>query len=234
MGFANIGAGRCNFIFSNMAAFVRAGQTSVGICRLSCTFVFQSAAVPGGRFSNPPTSASPVRCRQFFMNSILTITFGLLFSLCSYGQDANIDRTISFKDSILLRNFWTDFKSAIIKKDKDKLATLCDFPFYCSPCIDDTTLKINDHITIKVTKKLFYESQYKEFFDKPIRSEVEKHKIFETYIFYPAFDEKNKRNGLMFSYTIVAPSKKWEGSQGFIYLSKKSGKFKITGIDTVP
>jgi hypothetical protein len=38
----------------------------------------------------------------------------------------------------------------------------------------------------------------------------------------------------MFSYTIVAPSKTWEGLQGFIYLSKKSGKFKITGIDTVP
>ena len=32
MGFANIGAGRCNFIFSKMAAVVRAGQASVGIC----------------------------------------------------------------------------------------------------------------------------------------------------------------------------------------------------------
>ena len=169
------------------------------------------------------------------MTNILTITFGLLFSLCSYGQDANIDRTISFKDSILLHNFWTDFKSAITKKDKDKLATLCEFPFYCSPCIDDTTLKINDHITIKVTKKLFYESQYKEFFDKPIKSEVEKHKTFETYIFYPAFDNKNRRDGFMFSYTIVAPSKSWEGLQGFIYLGKrKSGKYKITGIGTVP
>jgi len=30
-----------------MAAVVRAGQASLGICRLSCTFVFQSAAVPG-------------------------------------------------------------------------------------------------------------------------------------------------------------------------------------------
>jgi hypothetical protein len=31
-----------------MAAVVRAGQTSVGFCRLSCIFFFQSAAVPGG------------------------------------------------------------------------------------------------------------------------------------------------------------------------------------------
>jgi hypothetical protein len=72
--------------------------------------------------------------------------------------------------------------------------------------IDDTILKNNDQVTIKVTKKLFYESQYKEFFDKPVRDEGEKHKIFETYIFYPAFDDKNKRNGFMFSYTIAATS----------------------------
>jgi hypothetical protein len=168
------------------------------------------------------------------MSSILTITFGLLFSLSSYGQDANLDRAISFQDSILLRNFWTDFANAIEKNDKDKLATLCEFPFYCHPCIDDTTLKDNNHITIKVTKKLFYESQYKEFFDKPIKNKVEKDKIFETYIFFPVIDDKNKRNGFMFSYTIVAPSKTWEGLQGFIYLSKKSGQYKITGIDTVP
>jgi len=51
-----------------MAAVVRAGQASMGICLLSCTFVFQSAAVPGGRFSNPPTSPSPVRCTQNFEN----------------------------------------------------------------------------------------------------------------------------------------------------------------------
>ncbi len=173
-------------------------------------------------------------CRQFFMSRILTIAFGFLFSFSSYGQEVSIDRTISLQDSILLRNFWIDFTNAINKNDKDKLATLCEFPFYCHPCIDDTTLNPNDHITIKVTKKLFFESQYKEFFDNPVRDEVEKHKIFETYIFYPTLDDKNKRNGFMFSYTIVAPSKKREGLQGFIYLAKKNGKFKITGIDTVP
>jgi hypothetical protein len=167
------------------------------------------------------------------MNSILTITFGLLFSLSSYGQDINSD-SVSLQDSILLRNFWTDFKSAINNKDKDKLATLCEFPFYCRPCIDDTTLKHNDLVTIKVTKKLFYESQYKEFFDDPIKDEVENHKAFELYIFHPAFDDKNRRNGFSFCYSIIAPSQTWEGLQGFIYLAKKNGKYKITGIDTVP
>jgi hypothetical protein len=52
--------------------------------------------------------------------------------------------------------------------------------------------------------------------------------------FYPAYDDKNKRNGCMFPYTIIAPSKRGEGLQGFIYLAKRNGKLKITGIDTVP
>ncbi len=168
------------------------------------------------------------------MNRILTITFGLLFSLSSYGQDTNIDRTISFQDSILLNNFWTDFSNAIKTSNKEKLATLCEFPFYCHPCIDDTTIKNNNHLTIKVTRKLFFETVYREFFDKPIKSEVESHTKFETYIFYPAFDDKERRDGFMFSYTIVAPSKTWEGLQGFIYIGKRAGKYKITGIDTVP
>jgi len=48
-----------------MAAVVRAGQTTVGIWLLSCTFVYESAAVQGGRFSNLPTSQSPVRYTPF-------------------------------------------------------------------------------------------------------------------------------------------------------------------------
>ncbi|MBP8115081.1 MAG: hypothetical protein KAY50_06980 [Chitinophagaceae bacterium] len=168
------------------------------------------------------------------MNRILTLIFALLFSLSSYGQDPNLDTTISFQDSVLLCNFWTDFKSAILEKNKDKLAVLCEFPFYCRPCIDDTTLKDNDHIVIKVTKKLFYESQYKVFFSKPIEDLIEKYQKFKAYIFQPTFDNKFKRNGFMIGYTIVSPSKKWEGLQGFIFLSNESGKFKITGVNTVP
>ena len=213
----------------------RIGNSGADSCKLNiCNSIGHLFKCWADVFQMPHHRQYVNRCRQFIMNSILTIIFGLLFSLTCYGQDTDIDRTISLQDSILLQNFWIDFKNAITKKDKGKLATLCEFPFYCRPCIDDSTLKKNDHVTIKVTKKLFYESQYKEFFDRPIKEEVEKHKIFETYIFYPAFDDKNRRDGFMFSYAIIAPSKIWEGLQGFIYLSKKSGKFKITGIDTVP
>lgn len=168
------------------------------------------------------------------MKRILTISFGLVFSLCTYGQKVSMGEKISFQDSILLRSFWADFTNAILKNDTTKLAALCEFPFYCSPCINDSTLKDNDHVTIKVTKKLFYESQYKVFFDKPIRDEIEKYKTPAPGIFHPVYYNKNKPDGFMFFYTIIAPSKKGEGSQGFIYLSKKNGKFKISGIDTVP
>ena len=74
------------------------------------------------------------------------------------------------------------------------------------------------------------------FFDKPIKDEVNKHKTFDSYIFIPTFDDRDRAQqvGFKFSYTIVAPSKNWEGLQGFIFLEKIEGKYKITGIDTVP
>jgi len=59
-GLAILGRDVVIFVFSNVAAVVRAGQTSLGFCRLSCTLIFQSAAVQGGRFSNSPTSPSPI------------------------------------------------------------------------------------------------------------------------------------------------------------------------------
>ena len=170
------------------------------------------------------------------MTRFLTLTTAILFSLTVYGQDANFDNNLSVQDSSLLANFWRDFKNAVNNNDKVKLATLCKFPFYCRPCIDDTTLKRNNHVTIKVTKNLYNDSQYKLFFDKPIKDEVNKHKTFDTYIFIPTFDNRHRTQqiGYKFSYTIVAPSKSWEGLQGFIFLDKIDGKYKITGIDTVP
>ena len=168
------------------------------------------------------------------MNRILTIIFALLFSLDCYGQDANIDRTVLYQDSILLNNFWTEFSNAIKANDKEKLATLCEFPFYCSSCIDDTTIEYKDRITAKVTRKLFFNTVYMIFFDNPIKREVEKHREFKTSIFDELSDKRNRHPEFVFSYTIAAPSKDWDGLQGFIHINWKNGKYKITGIDTVP
>ena len=76
--------------------------------------------------------------------------------------------------------------------------------------------------------------EYKLFFNKPIKNLVNKYRNFDVDIFHPYSDNNNRPKGFIFSYTIVAPSKKWEGLQGFIYLEKIKGKYKITGIDTVP
>ena len=58
-GFAILGQDVVIFIFSNIAAVVRAGQASVGFWLLSGTYVFQSAAVPGLTFSKSPNIAKP-------------------------------------------------------------------------------------------------------------------------------------------------------------------------------
>ena len=58
-GFAILGLDVVIFIISNIAAVVRAGQTSVNFWLLSCTFVFQSAAVPGLTFFKSPNIAKP-------------------------------------------------------------------------------------------------------------------------------------------------------------------------------
>lgn len=154
------------------------------------------------------------------------LIFALSMSLFNYGQEMTPEPKLSFRDSILLDKFWTKFTDAVKSKDEIKLEDLCQFPFYCRPCISDTTLVYNDHVTIKVTKQIFRESQYKLFFDTSISSEIKKHG------FTRAVD--NPFKGFSFSYTIIAPSKAWEGLQGFIYIEKKNGGYRITGIDTVP
>jgi len=168
------------------------------------------------------------------MRHIPLLITTLSFSLIIYGQGTNLDTKLSLRDSTLLNEFWRNLRTSVSTRDKVKLEAICEFPFYCRPCTNDTTLKHNDHVTIKVTRKIFRESQYRFFFDSTIRNEVNKHESFDKYIFRAVSDENNKPDGFTFPYTIVAPSDKWEGLQGFIYLKIKGNRYKITGIDTVP
>lgn len=169
------------------------------------------------------------------MRHILVLIIALSFSLCIYGQATDPDDALSVRDSTLLNEFWINFRTAVLTKDKGKLEAICEFPLYCRPCISDTTLKHNNHVTIEVTRKLFRESQYKIFFDREISNEVNKHESFYRYTFTRAtFDENHKSHGFEIPYTIIAPSREWEGLQGFISLRLRHNKYKITGIDTVP
>lgn len=160
------------------------------------------------------------------MARILTLTIVTLISLTVYGQE----HPVSHQDSVLLNKFWKELRVAINTKDKAKLANLCVFPFSCTPCLSDTTLKVNDDdVTIKVTKALFYESQYKLFLDKQFRERVD-----GPMFFFQSYDQNNKPYGFNFFYVIVAPSNSFEGIQGFVYLRKINDQYKIVAIDTVP
>lgn len=168
------------------------------------------------------------------MKSILAVLCVLLFPGLICGQAKNCDEKISAQDKILLQKFWKDFTNAVIRNDKATLETLCDFPFYCRPCIDYVGYKNGNPITMKVTRELFHKKHYKVFFEQALKTEVKKHQKFTIRFFHPFFNEEMKRHGISFLYTLVPPSGHWEGSQGMITLRKADGTFKITGIDTIP
>jgi hypothetical protein len=65
IGFGVIGAGRWNFGFLSLLCFTP-GWTFFNLAFSSYLQhqFFNWASVPGGRFSNPPTTPSPARCRQ--------------------------------------------------------------------------------------------------------------------------------------------------------------------------
>ena len=62
MGFGVIGAGRCN-LHQQQHGSSCSGRTffNLAFCRYLQLWLFNWASVPGGRFSNPPTTPSPVR-----------------------------------------------------------------------------------------------------------------------------------------------------------------------------
>ncbi|WP_250254956.1 hypothetical protein [Chryseobacterium sp. Marseille-Q3244] len=168
------------------------------------------------------------------MKSILIVLLGFLFSVSIYGHKNRSDDEISAQDKILLQKFWRDFTDAVTRNDKEKIKTLCEFPFYCRPCLNYTEYKNSNPVTVKVTKELYHKKHYKIFFEKELKAEVKKHRKFNVQFFHPYFNKEVNIHGISFLYTLVPPSKTREGTQGMITLVKKAGKFKITGIDIIP
>ena len=148
------------------------------------------------------------------MSRILLLALIIMTSYYSSGQQTFDVSERAMLDSSALKRFWTEFKIAINTNDKAKLSSLCEFPLYCRPCIDDSTLKNNNYTTIKVSMKLFLESQYKVFFENRLKTEMNKFQDFRIHIFNPTFTTKNKHTGFTFSYTLVAPSKTWKDLGG--------------------
>jgi len=165
--------------------------------------------------------------RWLFVLSLLFATKAELYPQIGFSTK------ISNADSTSLDNFWNSFRNSVQQKDKQKLASLFKFPFYCHQCLAYVQANDRYNATVKVSKQLFLDSVYKLFFDIPILNESAS-SIWSDTIYFHKIDENKIKSEWTFSYIITAPSKEYEGTQGFIYLRKRKGKFVIDGLNTVP
>ena len=94
--------------------------------------------------------------------------------------------------------------------------------------------RLRQNATVKVSKKIFLDSVYMLFFEIPTLNKLTKKMWSDTMIFHKIYETANVTPGWTFSYAILVPSKEYEGTQGFIYLRKRKGKYIIDGLDTVP
>jgi len=164
------------------------------------------------------------------MTCFLSIFFAVLFSSSLCGQPLCGLEKLSKEDKALLQNFCTDFKDAINTKSKVKLADLIRFPFTCSHCVIDSAKGYPDTY-LKITKKIFFSSQYQIFFVSGLREVVNEQNIFEIL----NLDTENKKScSYFFGYPIIKPSENSEGFQGFLSITKTNGRYKITAAWTVP
>lgn len=138
------------------------------------------------------------------------------------------------KDSVALKSFWEDYRKSILSRDNSRLAELFEYPFSCRPCINYAAHRIMDNAeTVWVTKEDLFQDYFKEFFNEAKRSEVVDNPNFNMNNFFPVSDIMGTF-AYKFPFTIDPPSANFEGAQGFVYIEKRMGKFKITGIDMVP
>lgn len=161
------------------------------------------------------------------------LILSLLFTTADLYPQIGFSTKISNADSTSLVNFWNSFRNSVQQKDKQKLASLFKFPFYCHQCLVYVQANDQYNATVKVSKQLFLDSVYKLFFDIPILNESASN-IWSDTIYFHKIDENKIKSEWTFSYIITAPSKEYEGTQGFIYLRKRKRKFVIDGLNTVP
>ncbi|MEP7237353.1 MAG: hypothetical protein ABI685_05800 [Ferruginibacter sp.] len=163
------------------------------------------------------------------MKHLITLIF-LFFSVISFGQISD-EPNLSGQDSVLLTNFWKTLKEGIQNNDKQKLSSICNFPFICSQCMDDTTIKHKNQYYVKASRKIFDKSAYKIFFEKIFVDFVNRKEMpRDLYIFGIALDEKEKKAGYEFNYLV----NRIPGRQIFVYLEKHHGIYKISATETRP
>ena len=88
------------------------------------------------------------------MRFFLILIFFLTATSDIFSQ-IRFDAPISKNDSISIDLFWNTFRSSIQQKDKQKLASLFKFPFYCPQCLDYDRAENSFKATMKVSKRIF-------------------------------------------------------------------------------
>ncbi|MDB5253212.1 MAG: FAD-dependent pyridine nucleotide-disulfide oxidoreductase [Flaviaesturariibacter sp.] len=129
------------------------------------------------------------------------------------------------RDSLLLRSFTNTFTDAVLHDDTTKLASLFSFPVTCSFCPHSET---TDYATITRNRFLRTEAA---FFLTPYLKEVLQADL------YPIIRADESVKGsctYSFGYPVVKPSNTWEGSQAFLTITKRKGKYMIESAWMVP
>ena len=168
------------------------------------------------------------------MRQLLITIFSILLISSSRAQSQENSTVIKSKDTILLANFWTDFKIALNTKDVAKLAILVKFPFGCVRCIIDT-LNPHDKPYVMVTQNQFVTNQYQIFFNKRLIEMVNKYNMpKDVFIFTSHVNSITKKINYSFNYISQDETNAHPGRQEYLDLEKIDGKFKIRWIYPLP
>jgi len=164
----------------------------------------------------------------------IRLTITLLFALILnaqlvFAQTNNCDiEKITKNDKQLINDFWTNFKTAVNKKDKVALSSLIKFPIICDYCQGLSSKQLY----VKLSEKEFKEKYFEFFLDPKLMKRVnETQDIFSILVINK--DEAGKC-GIDFGYNSIEHSETSEGQQHFFSLKKVKGKYLITSAWTMP
>jgi len=157
--------------------------------------------------------------------SLLILLF--LLSVYTSAQGKCDVSKLSQRKKVELNFFWESLRKAIIKKDKETLAKLFNFPFNCSFC---TSSKSRTPYLI-INKEMFYKEYYKVFFGDFFKEAVLKDEIL---VILKGDILESGVCGYSFSFPIVKPSAEGEGLQGFLTLRELDSRYKIISAWSVP
>jgi hypothetical protein len=171
----------------------------------------------------PPASINPFFSLSFnsAMKPLLILT--LLFATAAAAQSPCAKQ--KQQDSLLLRSFVTTFTTAVLHDDTTALASLFAFPITCTFCPHGAE---KEYAT--VTRKTLFRTQA-QYFLTPNLKELLQQDIYS--LIGPDGEWKGTCTYAL-SYPVVKPTATFEGSQAFVTLQKRTGRYLVVSAWMVP